>query len=116
MKRSIKVLLWVAAANLLLVYTLQIFAYRNESAMNEAISPILDRAMAEGVDTVRVEGSTFVQPMDIYDRYMQKPFLTVEMAGSNSLVPVELDYSEGELVIKTVPEAKVYWHIHKVEE
>lgn len=116
MKRSIKVLLWVAAANLLLTYSVQIAAARNERAIEAAIAPILDQAMAEGVDSVRVEGSTFVQPMDIYDKYMQKPFLSVAMYDSNSLVPVELEYADGDLVIKTVPEAKVYWHIHKVEE
>lgn len=116
MKPSIKILLWVGVANLLLTYTVQIFAYRNQSEMREAISPILDRAMAEGVDTVRVVGTTDVHPMNIYDGYMQKPYLSVEMSYNNNLVPVELDYSEGELVIKTLPEAKLLWHIHKMEE
>ena len=79
MKRSIKVLLWVAAINLLLVYTIQFFAYRNERTMREAVSPVLDQAMAEGVESVRVEGTIDAQQKDMFTDYLEKPFLFLDI-------------------------------------
>lgn len=115
MKRSIKVLLWVAAINLLLVYTIQFFAYRNERAMREAVSPVLNRAMAEGVESVRVEGTIDTQQKDMFTDYLEKPFLFLDIYGNKQAIP-EMEYSEGELVVRINPEAKVLWHNHKVEE
>ena len=115
MKPSIKILLWVGVANLLLSYTVQIFACRNERIAKEAITPILDRATAEGVDFVKVVGTTEAGPKDIFLDYLGKKYLTINIYDNNSVVP-EMEYTDRVLVIKTNPESQVEWKIYNPEE
>lgn len=114
MKPSIKILLWVGVANLLLSYTVQIFACRNERIAREAITPILDRATAEGVNFVRVVGTTEAGPKDIFLDYLDKKYLTINIYDNN-VVP-EMEYADRVLVIKTNPEAQVEWKIYNPEK
>lgn len=114
MKPSIKILLWVGVANLLLSYTVQFFACRNERITKEAITPILDRATAEGVDSVKVVGTTEAGPKDIFLDYLGKKYLTINIYDNN-VVP-EMEYADRVLVIKTNPESQVEWKIYNPEE
>ncbi len=56
MKPSIKVLLWVAVANLLLSYVVQFFSYRYERHVLPAVIEVAERAVSEGVSQIRIEG------------------------------------------------------------
>ncbi len=107
MKPSIKVLLWVAVANLLLSYVVQYFSYRYERRVLPSVIEVAERAVNEGVSQIRIEGEYDAEKVRAAEGDFPECLSLIFAEGSVDANTLRIE--DDVLVVKVTPEMSLVY-------